>query len=272
MAKTLVSILIPCFNARSFLSQTLRSALNQSWENKEIIVADDGSTDGSLEVAKRFECNCVRVISTGHLGACRARNIAFEASRGEYIQWLDADDVLHPDKIRLQIEAIRKSNLGDSVLLTGPFGTFFYRTRNARFSPSALWQDLLPADWILEKFRTYTWMNPAAWLLSRTLAESAGPWDETLSRDQDGEYICRVVSRAHFVKFVPDAISLYRVANNASISKTHSRKACESIWRSTKLCIGYLLDLEDSPRTRLACIQYLELCGGVGRGICSIRN
>ena len=88
----LVSILIPAFNAQEWIAETIQSALRQTWPRKEIIVLDDGSADETLVVARRFESDEVRVISQPNQGAAAARNQALALSRGDYIQWLDADD------------------------------------------------------------------------------------------------------------------------------------------------------------------------------------
>src|SRR5215510_1057945 len=103
--KPLVSILIPAYNAELCIAQTIESALAQTWEPKEIIVVDDGSKDQTLTVARRFSSAGVTVVSQPNQGAAAARNKAFSLSRGEYIQWLDADDLLSPDKITKQMEA-----------------------------------------------------------------------------------------------------------------------------------------------------------------------
>ena len=258
MSDPLVSILVPCFNSSRFLAETIESARMQSWSRTEIIIIDDGSTDGSLELAKRYSSAKVKVVGQKNRGACAARNRAFDYAQGDYIQWLDADDLLHPDKIRLQVEALRSEKLGSRTLATGPFGLFLRRVWKAEFLSTPLWQDLEPIDWIVNKFNSYTWMNPATWLLSRALAEAAGPWDEFLARDQDGEYICRVVSRSDYVRFVSEATSFYRLSGSSSVSKTFSREAYESIWKSTRSCITYLLTMEESERTRTACLKYLQ--------------
>src|SRR5215831_4789209 len=106
MASTLVSIIIPAYNAEPWLRDALRSALAQTWEPKEIIVVDDGSTDRTLEIARQFESEHLRVIANKHVGAAATRNKALELAKGDYIQYLDADDVLAPDKIAKQIEAL----------------------------------------------------------------------------------------------------------------------------------------------------------------------
>src|SRR5208282_3082860 len=98
-AKPSVSILIPAYNAQEWIANTLRSAIAQTWEPKEIIVVDDGSADQTFAIARQFESDAVRVVTQRNQGAAAARNHAFALSRGEYIQWLDADDLLAPDKI-----------------------------------------------------------------------------------------------------------------------------------------------------------------------------
>src|SRR5882724_4223522 len=95
----LVSILIPAYNAERWIAETIRSALKQTWRNKEIIVVDDGSTDGTLAIARRFEPKGVRAVTQPNQGAEAARNTASSLSRGDYIQWLDADDLLSRDKV-----------------------------------------------------------------------------------------------------------------------------------------------------------------------------
>ncbi|MEY4916996.1 MAG: hypothetical protein RL616_909 [Verrucomicrobiota bacterium] len=104
--KPLVSILIPAYNSEQWLADTLRSALAQTWANKEIIVVDDGSRDGTLALARSFESLGVKVATQNNSGASAARNHAFRLSQGEFIQWLDADDLLAPGKITSQMNAI----------------------------------------------------------------------------------------------------------------------------------------------------------------------
>src|ERR1700756_4939792 len=113
--KPFVSILIPAYNAESWIADTIRSAIAQTWPYKEIIVVDDGSADGTLEVAQRFAGKDVRVVTKENQGAAAARNHAFKLCQGDYIQWLDADDLLARDKIERQIAALREAD-GSRVL------------------------------------------------------------------------------------------------------------------------------------------------------------
>ncbi|MGB5892927.1 MAG: hypothetical protein WBG58_02040 [Ignavibacteriaceae bacterium] len=101
-------------------------------------------------------------------------------------------------------------------------------------------------------------MFPAVWLVSRKLTDLAGPWDERLLLNQDGEYFCRVVASSELVKFHPKARSYYRKGNLFSISSIRGGKSLESLNFSRTLCADLLLNLEDSEITREACISYLQ--------------
>jgi len=98
----LVSILIPCFNAENYIRQCIESALTQTHADKEIIVVDDGSTDGSLDIIRSFG-DRIRWESGPNRGGNAARNRLLELARGEWLQYLDADDFLLPNKIEHQL-------------------------------------------------------------------------------------------------------------------------------------------------------------------------
>lgn len=252
-----VSILVPAFNAAKWIGDTISSALGQTWPDKEVIVVDDGSTDRTLEIARAFEGKALRVVSGEHRGAAAARNRALSLAGGDYIQWLDADDLLAPDKIALQMKAAGEER-SDLVLLSSSFGTFYRRSRKARFARNALWQDLSPADWLVASLSGTLWMNPAVWLVSRRLAEKAGPWDERLSADDDGEYVARMVAASERVRFVGGSKSYYRQSSFRQLSRVRSEEAARSQALSAELKIGTLLKIEDSERARSAALAALQ--------------
>jgi glycosyltransferase involved in cell wall biosynthesis len=253
----LVSILIPAYNAEKWLKQTLESALKQTWSHKEIIVVDDGSNDGTPAIAERYQCRSVKMLRQQNSGACAARNAALKEAQGDFIQWLDADDLLHPDKISLQLQRVRQEE-DDTILYSSAFGTFYYRCKKARFHPNSLWQDLLPRDWFFQKFNNDDSLFPAVWLVSRKLTDRVGGWDERLTLDDDGEYFGRLIAASKAVHFVPGGTSFYRQVNTNSISKTINHRSCQSLLLSYKLCIKYYLELEDSERSRAAVLKYLQ--------------
>ena len=258
--KPLVSILIPAHNAEEWIADTLKSAIAQTWQRKEIIVVDDGSTDRTAIIAKRFAPKEVAVVCTENQGAAAARNRALELSRGDYIQWLDADDLLAPDKIERQIATLREFD-SRRILLSSPWAYFSYRTRRARFVPTPLWQDLSPVEWLLRKMSgNMVFMQTATWLTSRELTETAGPWDARLISDDDGEYFCRVLLASEGTRFVPEGRVFYRVTgtNRWSYVGTSDNKKKDALLLSTKMHIQCLRSLEDSERVRKACLTYMQ--------------
>jgi glycosyltransferase involved in cell wall biosynthesis len=253
----LVSVLVPAYNAERWLAATMRSVLAQTWPRVETIIVDDGSRDGTLAAAKAWESPSVKVVTQLNAGACAARNKALALAQGSYIQWLDADDLLHPNKIAAQMAAAAQA-ADRRILLSGPFGTFYYRTERAVFAKTSLWRDLTPLDYLLTRFSDNACFQTDAWLVSRELSEAAGPWTDFGSPDDDGEYFCRVVIGSAGVKFVPDARSYYRVGNMGSLGNTRSTKAVNALFTSKAKCVRYLMAMEDSSRARTACVQLLQ--------------
>ena len=257
--KPLVSILIPAYNAEEWIADAIQSAIAQTWERKEIIVVDDGSRDRTAIIAQRFASKEVAVVSTENQGAAAARNRALQLSQGDYIQWLDADDLLAPDKIERQLAALRKVD-SRRILLSSAWAFFNYRTRRARFVPTSLWQDLSPAEWLLRKMSEKVFMQTATWLTSRELTEAAGPWDTQLISDDDGEYFCRVLLASEGTRFVSESRVFYRVtgSNRWSYVGASDYKKKDALLLSTKMHIQCLRSLEDSERVRKACLVYLQ--------------
>jgi len=256
----LVSILVPAYNAEETIAYTLRSAIAQTWTRKEIIVVDDGSVDATFKIARQYESDSVRVFTQKNQGATFARNEAFRRSNGDYIQWLDADDLLHPEKIEIQLAAIGP-HCTQRTLLSSEWGMFMHRHHRAKFVPTELWCDLSPTEWLFRKLSQNLYMQTGTWLVSRELTEAAGPWDTRLLSDDDGEYFGRVLMASDGVKFVSGARMFYRGPGLAFGSLSHigqDSRRIEAHWLSMQLHIKYLLSLEDSPRTRAACRQYLQ--------------
>jgi glycosyltransferase involved in cell wall biosynthesis len=256
--KPLVSILIPAFNAEASIGDTIGSALAQTWQRKEIIIVDDGSTDQTLAAARRFASKEVVVVTQKNQGAAAARNHAFSLSHGDYIQWLDADDLLSPDKVAKNMAAAEEC-LSTRTLFSSGWGYFRYRTDSAKFSPTSLWCDLSPVDWLLRKMGENLHMQTATWLVSRELTEAAGPWDVRLLSDDDGEYFCRVILASDGIRFVPEAKVYYRISPSNRLSLVGmSDKKKDAMLVSMKLHVKYIQSLEQSDRVRAACMIYLQ--------------
>ena len=238
--------------------ETLQSAIAETWPRKEIIVVDDGSKDQTAAAASRFASNDVKVVTVKNQGAAAARNHAMQLSQGDYIQWLDADDLLAPDKVELQLAALRDTD-SKRTLLSSPWAYFSYRPERARFTPTSLWHDLTPVEWLLRKLSENLHQQTGTWLTSRELADAAGPWDTRMISDDDGEYYCRVLLASSGTRFVPESKVFYRVTPSSrwSFIGTSDKKK-NAMVHSMKLHVQYLRSLEESERVRKACRIYLQ--------------
>jgi glycosyltransferase involved in cell wall biosynthesis len=258
MSLPLVSILIPCYNAGRWLAATLESALAQTWPHLEIIVVDDGSRDDSPAIARSFEERGVRLILQPNAGASAARNRALRESHGEFLQFLDADDLLSPGKIAAQI-ALLRLRPADAVASCA-WGRFTADPVAAHFVDTPVFRDLTPVAFLILAGDTGAMMHPSAWLVPRSVAEKAGPWNETLSLNDDGEYFARVLLASTGVFFCSDSLaqSYYRSGLPGSLSQQRGDRARKSQFTALILIGAHLLRAEDSPPTRRAAANFLQ--------------
>jgi glycosyltransferase involved in cell wall biosynthesis len=252
----LVSILIPVYNAEAFVAETIQSALDQTWPAKEIIAIDDGSTDKSLEILKSFAAAGVKVIEQQNRGASAARNRGLSEAKGEFIQYLDADDLMDANKIEIQMRRLNSEPPGR--VAAGGWGRFYDSPQMTQFEPEAVWASLPPVDWIIASWLGGGMMPCQAWLTPRSVADAAGLWDETPCPNDDGEYFTRVLLKSSGVSFCEDARVYYRSGLSQSWSRGSQRNSAASVYRSLELCASYLLAREDSERTRAACAAQFQ--------------
>jgi glycosyltransferase involved in cell wall biosynthesis len=254
----LVSILIPCYNAEPWLAATLESARAQTWPHTEIILVDDGSRDASLTIARQHEARGLRVFTQPNAGASAARNRALREARGEWFQFLDADDLLSPGKIAAQATLLGSRPAG--TLASCAWGRFTGDPADARFVDAVVFRDFTPLDFLVLAGDTGAMMHPSAWLVPRAVAERAGPWDESLSLNDDGEYFCRVLLASAGIAFCADegARSFYRSGLPGSLSQQRGGGARQSQFHSLELIAQHLRTAEDSPRTRQAAANHFQ--------------
>jgi len=251
MAEPLVSIIIPCYNAGRWLAATLDSALAQTWSPIEVIVVNDGSSDNTLTVAHEFSTRGVMVVDQPNRGASAARNHGLRLSCGEFIQFLDADDLLSPDKIARQMERLAAAS--PRHLASGEWARFTDEPARAQFVPEPNWTDLSGLEFQMLHFEAGWMMQPAAWLCPRQLLDEAGPWDESLSLNDDGEYFNRVTLASAGILFCPGARVYYRSGLSTSLSRRLDPVALRSLWRVNELnCERLLATAGSSARARNA--------------------
>lgn len=246
-----VSILIPSYNAGSWLAQTIESAAAQTWIHKEIIVIDDGSLDNSREIARSYARQGVTLLEQPHAGQSAALNAGIRAARGQFYEFLDADDLLAPDKIARQIE--RLSELPHGWIATGAWARFHRDPVEAAFTDGPVSRDLSPPDWVVSLWTSDSMMHGAAWLVPADLVRQTGGWNERLSLINDFEFFSRLVLASPGVAHCPKARSYYRSGLEGSLSGRRTTAAWQSAYESVRLGTEHLLARENTERTRAAC-------------------
>ncbi len=252
----LVSVIIPCRNGAAWLAEALESCLAQTWSDVQIIVVDNGSTDRSLEVAKSYQSRGVTVLQCTRASAAAARNLALAQAHGDFIQFLDADDVLDRDKIRVQVE--RLAAAPPASLASGAWTRFRLRPSEAALLPEPVWADLAPDEFLIRSWLGGGMMPNFAWLAPRALIERAGPWNEALSLNDDGEFFSRVVLASSGIVFCGDARGYYRGGRQGSLSWRNDHAAFTSAFSATDLSCGYLLEHCASKTAQRACAAHYQ--------------
>lgn len=256
-APPLVSVIIPCRNGAAWLADAIESCRGQSWQRLEIIVVDDASTDRSRDVARRYQERGVIALDSPRRGASAARNVGLQQARGDFIQFLDADDVLEADKIRVQLERLAAAPPG--TIASGAWARFRTEPSEAVLTPEPVWRDFsAPQEFLIASWLGGGMMANFAWLTPRPLLEQAGQWDETLSLADDGEYFCRVVLAASAVLFCGAARGLYRSTAAPRLSGRRDREALVSAFTAIDLSCQHLLERCGSPAAKKACATHYQ--------------
>lgn len=212
----LVSIVIPCYNAERWVSRAIESALGQTYTNTEVIVVDDGSTDGSLNLIKEFNRE-INWISTSNRGPCAARNIGLKAARGEWIQFLDADDLLHPDKLHLSLKSCEDYPSVEFVwaphISIGE--EFSLNSSEARALEPLDTQVTLSQNALLAHYA------PSMAMFRYKFLERVGHWNESLKRWVDLEYHARIAALLPWYARLSKPLYLYRHHGGERISNSN---------------------------------------------------
>jgi glycosyltransferase involved in cell wall biosynthesis len=254
----LVSVVIPSYNSARWLEATIASVRAQTWPRYEVILVDDGSTDGSVDLAERISGADMRVVRQANAGQCAALNRGMREAQGDFIQYLDADDLIAPDKIAIQMARLR--DMPSTRIASCSWARFENDAMAAVFTPEEVWRDLPPVDWLVASWSGGGMMHGAAWLIPRGIVSAAGPWNEALTLINDLDYFTRLLLASDGIAFCRDARTFYRSNVSGSLSRQVSRAAWVSAFEATRLSSDALLARENSPRVRKACaLNYQRL-------------
>ncbi len=210
----LISICIPTFNRERQLEASIQSALKQSYRNFEVVVVDDGSTDGTPAMMQKLVSDRVRYVRKEHSGAAATRNRCVAEARGEFILWLDSDDLLLPRALEHYVAAHRREpdvdvfygnlQLANEQLVPGGIQT--YRNYHG-------WQDALVSDLVLENQIP----NGGSMLRTARIRELGG-YNPKLVRAEDYEFYTRLAGKCS-VRYVNEVVGVYRLREGAPTSQ-----------------------------------------------------
>lgn len=209
----LVSVIIPCFNAQRWIAEAIDSCLQQTYPNIEVIVIDDGSTDNSLKIIKSYGDRIIW--KTGpNRGGNHARNKGFSLAKGDYIQYLDADDYLLPEKIERQVRCLEET--GADVV----YGD--WRHKHHQPDGTAFFDDIQVSgpkeDFLESLLSNENWVAPCAVLFTKAAVERCGVWDETLQVGQDRDFLISVAMNGEKFVYQSGCYSIYRRYGQVTVS------------------------------------------------------
>jgi len=248
----LVSIIIPAYNSEKYIAETVQSVIAQTYQNIEIIVVDDASTDATLRVLEGMDIT--RPISVikkeKNSGAAASRNLGYNHSTGSLVKFLDADDLIDPEMITQQVAVVEN----DNCIVSAQWGRFKNNDITTfKLSPEECWQTMPSLEWICSSWKNAQPMtNPGIFLIPKKLVEKAGLWDESLSLLDDTEYFARTILSAEKVIFSSMSTLYYRSGING-LSTLNTRKGIESAFIAAEKAAETLISTQDDNHTRLLC-------------------
>ncbi len=241
MISGLVSVIIPVHNRIEFLREAVDSVLAQTYRPVEIIIVDDGSTEGSLQMVDAIaqkHPNEISIIHQSNKGAGLAREAGRLLARGEFIQYLDSDDLLLPEKFELQVRGLRDNDDCDVS-----YGYTRYRYQDGSVEPRPWKGSGQKVETMFPSFLVSRWWDTLTPLYRKEICDRAGSWAD-LRLEEDWEYDCRIASLGVKLHFCREYIAEVR---DHSIGRLCKGKVLDPI-RLRERAKAHALIFEDAKR------------------------
>lgn len=249
----MVSVIIPAYNAKNTIVQTLDSVFSQTYSPIEVIVINDGSIDATASIVSNYKEE-VKLITTVNKGVSHARNLGLSHANGKYIQFLDSDDLLMPEKISLQVKVLEENN---ADVAYGNWQRFEQHNEETIIKETIKKQIIGNIEVALF---TDFWCPPAVLLYSKKITAQL-EWNEKLPVIQDARYLLdAALAKGKFV-YIDSLMALYRDGQQHSLSKRNETAFvkdcflnCKSIYQIWKA------DLLLEPLKKQAIVDVLRHC------------
>lgn len=227
MNKDLVSVIIPIYNAANTLDKTITSVLQQSYKYIELILVENGSTDSSIFISKKFaKLPNVQLINSNIKNASNARNIGLEKAKGDFILFLDADDFLDKNYIKEHIEAKLKHGNSSKIVTIGHF--YYYSENEITEAYSISDATIQGRTSLIKKLflsENDFMLQTSVFLLPKLFFKNY-KWKTYLTLDDDGDFIFSVLSFYEDIVYLPEARFYYRKSiSKKSLSKLRTKRA-----------------------------------------------
>jgi len=260
------SIIIPVFNVERYLSETIQSVLSQSFSNIEVILVNDGSIDNSGKICEDFACldDRVKVIHKSNGGVSSARNLGIKEAKGDYIFFVDGDDMLDEDAIANIDAKLKSSSVKYDIILAN------YREiknglvisqRNKYHYDEKLLEQSSRDDILYYLFGTLNRFNHAVWAHAyRTefVKQNQLFFDESLTINEDGDWCIKAFLKAKNVTAINRSTYIYRIDNvNSATNSKYNLKKIISIYTVYTRWFDYFLYDYKGDKGKEAMIQYL---------------
>jgi glycosyltransferase involved in cell wall biosynthesis len=210
---SLISVVIPAFNASGFIAETIGSACRQTHRDLEIVVVDDGSTDDTAQIVRGLAASDprIRLIEADHRGVSAARNRGIAEARSALIATLDADDLWHPRKIERQYDLLRRSEPDVGVVYCWAAGI----DAQGRVILPVWNASLAEGDVLSDIVRSGILSNGSTPLMRREAIERAGGYDENLQLCEDWQFYTALAGVCRF-RAIPECLTGYRITDTST--------------------------------------------------------
>jgi hypothetical protein len=216
-----VTVAIPCFNAAPWIARTVESVLAEGYPDLTVVVVDDGSTDNSAEIVRRFG-DRVRLESTANRGGCAARNLGLALADSPYVMFLDADDYVEDGLIGHLARALETSGADIALARFAAERPDGSRQLFQHYPKPPAPVDLF-RDWFDRK-----WLPPCGMMWRAAFLRGVGGWRPNLMMNQDGELAVRAMLSAPKLTVTAEGLAIYNLHEVPSVSKLRSAAALES--------------------------------------------